>query len=282
MKAAGVVLLAIVSSAVTAMLIAQDPPAPRQPRIHAGGDLSDELDTMRREQAALRAQLRELQARLTAGDEFTKSIEAVVARILKERETRTSKPVRAADIREAIAVLLDPARGAADKRKIWDALIEKGHIDAAVAEFERRARASPRDAVAQFQLGAAYHQKMRTVGGGAAAGRWGQKGSDAYTKALTLDPTNWEARFAQAQHFYWAEMKGDSLRHLDVLRKQQPGRAAEDRDAGMFVFLGNLYLEMRNREEAKSVWAEGVRFFPSNNRLRALLEALEEGDRKVG
>ena len=51
----------------------------------------------------------------------------------------------------------------------------------------------------------------------------------------------------QAQRFYWAEMKDDALRHLEVPRKQQLGRVPEDRHADAFLFLGNLYLDMGAR-----------------------------------
>ena len=98
MKIAGVVLLAVASSAVTAMLMTASSSVPRSRRSDSG-DVSSELDALRREHAALRAQMEELRTRSAVGDE---AVEEVVARLLEEREVKTSKPVPATDVRAAM------------------------------------------------------------------------------------------------------------------------------------------------------------------------------------
>lgn len=289
MSTARVVLLAAVvafiSSALTATFVSMRDRGSRD-----GGSPEADLASIRREQAALRDAIEQLRAsersaptpqlgaNRSAGAPGVTSaeVEAIVSRALEELVNRveTAQPEPGA-VASALQRLLDPNLTDPERAAIWEQLAKAGMLDALVSEFERRALAAPQDSTAQTDLGFAYHQKMRFSGGGPEAGKWGKMGSDAYAKAIELDETNWAARFAQAQHFYYAEMKGDALVHLNVLREQQKTRRAEERHAEAFIFLGNLYVEQGNRGEAKKVWEEGIALFPNNSQLQALVQALD-------
>lgn len=296
MKLLHVLVLAVVVSVAASVLTVKIPSggsrgteasAARPP----GGGVDPALEAIRREQAALREALERLEssARMAAPGPADRApvldgstgltveeVEAMVARAL-QRHTEGSKPEPPAPDKVAAALqrLLDPNLSEAERVEIWDELAREGMLDAVVAEYERRVEASPQDSTAHADLGFAYHQKMRFSGGGLEAGKWGKKGSDAYAKALELDETNWDARFAQAQHFYYADMSGDAFQHLKVLREQQKNRRPEERHAQAFLFLGNMYLEQGNSAEARKVWQEGLALFPSNERLRELAQAVE-------
>lgn len=296
MKTPQIVLLAAVVSFVSSVLTATFVSMRARgaggsaDRGSSDADLTAALDAIRREQAQLREAVEKLRASerlapttqpganraamapgVTAGE-----VEAIVSRAMEELARRDESAQQdPGAVAAAFQRLLDPNLTAADRAAIWEEVAKAGMLDAVVTEFERRALASPQDSGAHTDLGAAYHQKMRFSGGGPEAGKWGRMGSEAYAKALELDETNWAARFAQAQHFYYADMQGDALTHLNVLREQQKSRRAEERHAEAFIFLGNLYLEQGNRSEAKKVWEEGMVLFPNHSQLRALVQALD-------
>jgi tetratricopeptide (TPR) repeat protein len=293
MKISQVLLLAAFVSFVAGLLTVRlfpsdgtNRPAVTQP---PQASLESALESIRRDQEAMRQTLKELQASSrmsppadrapaagSTGGLTAQEVEAIVARALEKRAEGSKTAAPALDeVAAATRRLLDPSLSEADRLAIWEELARKGMLDAVLAEYERRVGASPQDSEAYADLGFAYHQKMRHSGGGPEAGKWGQKGSDAYARALELDETNWDARFAQAQHFYYADMQGDALQHLNVLRDQQKNRHAEDRHVEAFIFLGNLYLELGNAEEARKVWQEGLALFPGNERLRSLLQTLD-------
>ena len=229
------VLLSVTSAALTSLLLASGPRTEaREPALEA----PTRLDELVRRQNALEASLDELRAALAspalpAGSSprapvmDDSAIERAVERILERRrrssdEGKDEEDALAAStlLHQLFALDLDDA----ERARIWRELGEGGHIDAAVAEFERRAEAAPFDSLAQTELGWAYFQKMVTVGGGPEAGKWGAKGAGVLEHALELDDTNWDARFSLAQHLYYADMRGDAIRHLE--RLQQENRAA--------------------------------------------------------
>jgi tetratricopeptide (TPR) repeat protein len=286
MKTVPLILLAAavsaVTSAITVTLVLSS-------SNDAGAPSGPDLDAIRREQAELRESVERLRSseRLdptqSGADRAAKTpgvtaaqVEAIVSRAMEElvKREEAAQPDPGA-VTAALQRLLDPNLTEADRSAIWEQIARAGMLDALVTEFERRALAAPQDSAAQTDLGFAYHQKMRFSGGGPEAGKWGKLGSDAYAKAIELDETNWPARFAQAQHIYYAGMQGDALVHLNVLREQQKTRRPEERHAEAFVLLGNLYLEQGNTAEAKKVWQEGMSLFPGNDRLSALVQTID-------
>ena len=245
------------------------------------------LDELTRGQTELKEEVTELrrllearppagpaEARVPVPDEG--ELERAVLRVLERQRAPAGAP--AGDqliVAEKIRGLFDPNLDDAEKARIWEELREGGHVEAAVAEFERRAQAAPFDSMAQTELGWAYFQKMVTTGGGPEAGKWGIRGGDSLAHALELDETNWDARFSLALHLSYADMRGDSIRHLEVLLEQQPNRLAQSKHASAYLLLGNLYMDMGRTDAAKRIWSDGLRMFPNDEALRARLEAFE-------
>lgn len=281
------VLAAVVSIACSAMtaILLRDASRESGTAAHAAPasvELESALEALRREQAALKRELGEIRTaaeraptdpgtRTAAAELTAEEVERIVARALDAREM-SSEPREATpeEVAAAVGRLLDPGWTEEERIAIWDELFAKGMLDAVVAEYERRAQAAPNDTTASTELGFAYHQKMRHSANGPEKGKWGQRGSEAYARTLELDDSNWDARFAQAQHFWYADMPGDALRHLQILREQQTTRRSEGKHAQAFVLLGNLYMQQGNAAEAKKVWAEGLERFPGDVRLGEL------------
>ena len=144
-----------------------------------------------------------------------------------------------------------------------------------VAEFERRAQATPFDSVAHTELGTAYLNKMLTTNGGPEAGKWGAKGGQAYLHALDLDETNWDARFALAQHDTNADMRGDALHNLEALVVQQAERTPVAKHAQSFLWLGNVLMDRGDPQAAMRAWRSGLALFPADESLQERLRAFE-------
>jgi len=161
MRTPQVVLLAAVVSFVASVLTVK-----LLPIRSAAGD----LDSIRREQAQLREAVEELRSSARPGADRTgmapgvtpAEVEAIVSRAIEELVKR-DEPASAdpGAVAAAVQRLLDPSLSDAGRDAIWEQLNDAGMLGAVVAEFERRARASPQDASAQADLAAAYHQKER-------------------------------------------------------------------------------------------------------------------------
>ena len=285
------ILVSVVCSALTAMLISSSSPGSEvQAVLEPGADYGDALAEIRREQERLSAALDQLRSspRGSNGGGSRSPVEGgpdaltleAVRELVDQGLAELANGAAPEDVdrgRVALAMqnLLDPNLSDADRQLVWDQVIEDGLIDAVVAEFERRAEEQAGSSVAQLEVGVAYHQKMRSVGVGVEAGKWGQRGSEAYERALALDEMNWDARYYQAQHYFFAGMKGDSFRHFEILREQQKIRPAEDKHSKAFLFLGNMYMDQGKQDEAKKVWAEGLSLFPGDSGLLERLSAFE-------
>lgn len=279
-------LLAVASSVITTALLAPAADAGPAPREAVAAERLEEIA----------ARLVELEARVAQlpsapgaerepagvtdvtpaidGAELERAIEAVLAR----REAALRGAAAQADAVAAAGLLHElSALPAGDDRRaaVWRRIREGGHVDTAVAEFERRAQAAPFDSMTRTELAWAYFQKMQTTGGGPEAGRWGARGAETLEQALELDASNWDARYSLAQHFYYADMRGDSVHHLERLVAEQPGRRGERKHARAFLLLGNIHFDAGRKAEARKAWEAGLQSFPGDATLLQRLQALQ-------
>ncbi len=280
-------LVAVASAMVTSLLLG--PGRDNTRTAEEVIELSSRLHDLATKQAALEESLIVLLPHMTSAAEtigssaleaeITESnIERIVARVLEEREgsqVEADSALEELDVGILLDDLLSPQLNKAEKASIWKQLRETGQMDAMVAEFERRAEAAPSDSMTQTELGWAYFQKMASTVGGPEAGKWGSEGSQALIRALELDESNWDARFSLAQHYFYAEMRGDAVRHLEVLVEQQSRRAPSDKHALAYLFLGNLYMDRGNDTKAKKVWTDGLQLFSTNQALQQRLKQFE-------
>jgi hypothetical protein len=188
-----------------------------------------------------------------------------------------------AAVAELRAALAPPAAQSAGRSRaplIDEEALERA-VDRALERRERRADADDAkdDAAAASRLLAELLaldlDGLVTAAGGPEAGCWGAKGAAAFERALELDETNWDARYTLAQHFYYADMRGDSIRQLERLIEQQQGRPAEGKHANAFVLLGNLHMDAGHADDALAAWRAGLQRFPGNAALLERLRAYE-------
>ena len=245
--------------------------------------LVDRLESLEREQAALRSAL---DARLPVGTPASRTtavsgadIDAAVARHLDEQAAARAEvveaPEAAPDPQALFGRLLDTTLDDGQRQALWDEARSAGLLDRVVALFEQRAQDNPSDPQAQVDLGAAYIQKIFEVGDGPAAGTWALKADQAYDAALALDERHWEARFNKAVALsFWPPIFGkqaEAISQLQTLLEQQTGQPLQPQHVQAYLVLGNLYLQSGQLEKAQAVFAAGLQLFPGDAELLAKL-----------
>jgi tetratricopeptide (TPR) repeat protein len=245
--------------------------------------LLDRLESLEREQAALRAAL---DARMPVGTSASRTtavsasdIDAAVARYLDGQAASTAEvvaaPEAAPDPQALFGRLLDTTLDEEQRQALWDQARGAGLLDRLVALFEQRANDNPGDPQAQVDLGKACIQKIFEVGDGPAAGVWALKADQAYDAALALDERHWEARFDKAVALsFWPPIFGkqaEAIGQLETLLDQQVGQPPQPQYVQTYLALGNLYLQSGQTEKAQAVFAAGLKLFPDDAELLAKL-----------
>lgn len=161
-------------------------------------------------------------------------------------------------------------------QQIWKELRESGRIDAVLMEIERQAALEPGNPDLQNELGKAYLQKLFDVGIGPTAIQWGEKADRAFDQALAADDHHWEARFQKALALSnmpsFLGKQGESMKQFEVLlRQQESSGAAHSGYAMTYLFLGNLYDQAGDAEQARATWERGAARFPASSELSAKL-----------
>ncbi|MEM7200476.1 MAG: tetratricopeptide repeat protein [Planctomycetota bacterium] len=240
--------------------------------------------------AAIEAQLADLDRRLTAladrvsGEarealsgaptdaDLHAAVERAVARALAPSgDGAPSAP--ALDVARVMRDLANPSLSDDAKQALWQEVRASGEIDRVVEQFEQLAAAAPADSMRQTELAWAYQHRMLAASDGPERGKWGGQAAQALTRALELDAQNWDARFSLAQHSYYAEMRGDAIRHFEILTQQQSRRTPEARHSQAYAWLGNIYMDRGDEAEALRVWNEGLMLFPGDVGLSERLAA---------
>jgi cytochrome c-type biogenesis protein CcmH/NrfG len=96
-----------------------------------------------------------------------------------------------------------------------------------------------------------------------------------FDSALSLDSSNWEARFIKAVAMsYWPPMlnKGDEvIQHFQTLIQQQETQAQQPHFAETYAWLGDQYQKAGRADDARAVWQRGAVLFPADEKLRTKL-----------
>ena len=196
-------------------------------------------------------------------------------------ETKPLDPAAAARekdgaVADALRRLLDPKLTDLERQRLWKEFAEQGLLDALVAEYEKRAERDPNNPDLQVELGEAYLQKVFASDNGPETGRWATKADQVFDAALELDGEHWDARFHKAVSLsFWPPMFGkqkEAIAHFETLVAQQAGQPKEARFAQTHLFLGNMYLQLGQRDKALAAWEGGLAQFPGDEELRKQLE----------
>jgi tetratricopeptide (TPR) repeat protein len=191
--------------------------------------------------------------------------------------TKTSAKEIDPAIKQAIETLLSPQSSYEQKRDILKQLNESGKIDQVISELEQRVAGDPGNAACSTALGLAYLEKGKTimqddVPGGSMLIMQAMKSFDA---ALSLDPSNWEARFTKTalmSHYPVELNKGQEvIDQFTQLINQQESQPPQAQFAMSYVLLGDQYQKLGQNDYALATWQAGAQLFPGNSTLRKRL-----------
>lgn len=205
--------------------------------------------------------------------EFEAAVRDAVARALAANgDVVDASPDAEFDLASVLQELRGGQLTAEELEELWRWIRESGRVDEVIAALEELALANPNDSRAHTELASAYFNKMLTLSG-PDGGQYGARGHASLLRALELDETNWDARFAAAQHEYWAGLGGDSLANFETLIAQQSDRVTEPKHAQAYLWLGNLYMDRDRRDDAIATWEKGLALFPGHGQLKARIDA---------
>ena len=173
---------------------------------------------------------------------------------------------------ERLMESLIDARFSAGDAALFQKVRDAGRMDEVLEAFQRYAEEHPDDPVAQVMLGRAYLEKLFGVGMTPEAGVLAAQADAAFDSALAIDDHNWEARFMKAVSLSnWPAFlgkQGEAIEQFTILREQQEQLPNDDRFAQTYLVLGNMHLQVGEKEKALEAWRAGLERFPGNPDLR--------------
>jgi tetratricopeptide (TPR) repeat protein len=256
------------------------------------------LDTLLQRQSEMERSVEALRTRLemapsaesrsaVSGDEIAAAVErwmsenaaragSFAAAPAPEPDTAAAARSRERTLADALARLTDPNVKDSERQRIWKELFEAGLGDQVLAEFESRVDREPNNPDLRVDLANAYLQKLFTVTSGPEMGVWGAKADKAYDAALAIDANHWEARFGKAVSLSnWPPFLGkqpEAIKNFELLIEQQSLAPKQPQFAQTHLILGNMYLQMGQKDKALATWQQGASLFPDNEALRKQLE----------
>jgi tetratricopeptide (TPR) repeat protein len=203
-------------------------------------------------------------------------VDAKPAPVVAEAAPEATSPA-AKEIKQLVDTLVSRQVSFAQKQAAWKQLKDSGQLDQAISELEQRAAGDPKIAEYPAALGQAYLQKASTIQDIPDQGILAMKADKSFDAALSLDPSNWEARFTKAVAMsYWPPQlnKGQEvIDHFTQLIEQQEAKAPQPQFAATYLMLGDHYQKTGKGDYARATWQCGAALFPGNPELRAKLQA---------
>ena len=204
---------------------------------------------------------------------------ALPSSVASERAPGRASEVDKSLVSEAVDTLVSPQAAYEQKQAAWKQLRAAGKLDPAIAELEQRMAGDPRSAEDAAALGQAYLQKCGTIQDVREQGILAMQADKVFDRALSLDPSNWEARFTKAVALsYWpASMnKGEEvIEHFQTLIQQQEMQTPQPQFAETYVWLGTQYEKAGRAEDARNTWERGAKLFPQNENLKNKLSVAQ-------
>ena len=173
---------------------------------------------------------------------------------------------------QALGTLVSAQTSFEQKQAAWKWLKEAGKFDQAITELEQRTANDPRTAENVVALGVAYLKKAGLIENAREKAILAMKADQTLEAALSLDPSNWEARYTKAVGMsYWpAELKKgqEVIEQFEMLIQQQETQPAQPQFARSYLWLGDQYQKAGRADYAAQVWQRGAVFFPDNEELK--------------
>jgi hypothetical protein len=184
----------------------------------------------------------------------------------------------AALLNQAVDLLVSTQATRQQKRDTWKQLRAAGKLDPVITELEQRMTNDPRTAEYPAALGQAYLQKCGTLQDVREQGILAMQADKLFETALTLDSSNWEARFTKAMGMsYWPPIlnKADEvIQNFQTLIEQQEAQTPQPHFAETYAWLGDQYQKSGRTDDARAIWQRGAVLFPGDEKLKEKLTAI--------
>ncbi len=204
----------------------------------------------------------------------TQAVESsTIAKPIPRLGTATANPgLDASFLSRTLDLVVSPEATYRQKREAWKQLRDAGKLDLAIAELEQRTANDPRTAEYPAALGQAYLKKCGTIQDVREQAILAMQADKLFDTALSLDPSNWEARFTKAVGMsYWPPTlnKGEEvIQHFQTLIQQQESQTPQPEFAETYAWLGDQYQKAGRSYDARTVWQRGAALFPADEKLR--------------
>jgi hypothetical protein len=173
---------------------------------------------------------------------------------------------------QLVDLLASPQATHEQRQAAWKQLRDTGKLDQAISQLELKMAANSRDGGYPAALGQAYLKKCATLDDTREKGILALQADKLFETALTLDPSNWDARFTKAVALtYWPPSmnKGDEVvQQFNTLLQQQQEQPPQSHFANTYLMLGNYYQKNGHPDSALAVWQQGAGQFPDNEELK--------------
>jgi tetratricopeptide (TPR) repeat protein len=175
-------------------------------------------------------------------------------------------------VEHLVDLLTSPQSTHEQKQAAWKQLRDSGKLDQAIGQLELRMAANPRDGEYPAALGQAYLKKCAILQDTREKGILVLQADKLFETALTLDPSNWDARFTKAVALtYWPATMNKSdevIQQFNTLLQQQQEQPPQAHFANTYLMLGNFYQKNGHPDSALAVWQQGAGQFPDNEELK--------------
>jgi len=179
------------------------------------------------------------------------------------------------EVKQLVNTLISRQAGFDQKQAAWKKLKDSGQLDQAISDLEQRAAGDPKTAEYPAALGQAYLQKASTIQDIPDQGILAMKADKSFDAALSLDPSNWEARFTKAVAMsYWPPQlnKGQAvIDQFTQLIEQQEAQPSQPQFAAPYLWLGDHYQKTGKSDYARATWQCGLERFPADATLKQRL-----------
>jgi cytochrome c-type biogenesis protein CcmH/NrfG len=180
--------------------------------------------------------------------------------------------VDSSQVDHLVDLLTSPQTTHEQRQAAWKQLRDTGKLDQAISQLELKMAANPNDGGYPAALGEAYLKKCATLEDTREKGILALQADKLFETALTLDPSNWDARFTKAVALsYWPASMNKSdevIQQFNTLLQQQQDQPPQAHFANTYLMLGNFYQKNGHPDSALAVWQQGAGLFPDNGDLK--------------
>lgn len=176
-----------------------------------------------------------------------------------------------------LETLISPQSTFDQKQTAWKNFKEPFKLDRLISALEERLAINSQIPEYSAVLGQAYMKKCGQTQDIREQATFAMKADQLLETALSLDPSNWDARFTKAVGMsYWPAQlnKGQEvIQEFTTLIQQQEALPSQPHFARTYAWLGEQYQKAGQLDNANEVWQRGAALFPADADLKKKLAA---------